>query len=813
MTGHDSSSLPHGRIAESAEALYRLLPAHVRDIDHAEGSALRALFGVLARATAELDAELDAYYDALFVETANPASLPDLAALVAAVPLHPRPRGAIFDDRAYIANTIRYRRGKGTARVLESLASDVTGYGATVVEYFQRIARLQNLIDPRPDRTATAILVDGDTGARAGASHDRLPRLVDLRSIAPRPGLPAGRHGIPSIGVHVRRLVAPMFPAPPGAAALSAATMAGVPRAHAWPVGAGHFQLAAQPGAALRLFSSGRRSDAADGRLGERDAVDRLRRLPLHLETQELRASTAEGRPAILPERPWFDDRSAPFQVFVRRVGVSTFDAVRPEELRICNLESPPPARPAATLTHEWFTRGPVQAAPQVTSMPITCAVDPVTGRLVAAMPAAGVAEIEEVRVAYATGNLIGAGAHERGDAGLPFEIRAGGSAPDLVWVVDPALPMGGSAESGARIVGSLADALAEVQAAGAGRRSFVVLTRCESEAAPAAPAFEVTVHPLSEVHLIAAEWRAPVAQADGTLIDDGVRGYVIRRERRFTIDAPVSVRGGPGAGDAGTLLLDGLEFIRGMTLRARSVRGVHIRHTTLRSPGAVALTASGTLTSVEIDVEHSLIGAIRLGTPAIDVSGDLRIRDSIVSADGIAADAVSAPRLECCLQNVTVLGSASMRSLAATNVLFTGPATVTRRQSGCVRYSFLPDGSTTPPTFRCQPQMALAAAQERKGAPLGVSEAARARLLVQPVLLDESLDEPTAGMLHGRCPEEITRGGEGETEMGAFASIGVGIALGNLASLFHDFVPAALRAGIIDDTRSAAVAQRRNRP
>jgi len=36
---------------------------------------------------------------------------------------------------------------------------------------------------------------------------------------------------------------------------------------------------------------------------------------------------------------------------------------------------------------------------------------------------------------------------------------------------------------------------------------------------------------------------------------------------------------------------------------------------------------------------------------------------------------------------------------------------------------------------------------------------------------------------------------------------------MANIKSLFEDYVPFGLEAGLIDDTRSSAVATRRNRP
>src|SRR4051812_39933012 len=151
------------RVEAAAERLYALLPAHIRTVDAANGWTLKALIQVLAAGSAEIDREIDVLYDSMFVETAPEDAIADLAALIAAEPLRPLPPGSGVSARSFVANTVHYRRGKGTARVLEELAADVAGFGAVAVEYFQRLARLQHLIDVRPERPTTAVLVPGTT--------------------------------------------------------------------------------------------------------------------------------------------------------------------------------------------------------------------------------------------------------------------------------------------------------------------------------------------------------------------------------------------------------------------------------------------------------------------------------------------------------------------------------------------------------------------------------------------------------------------------------------------------------------------------
>src|SRR3954464_1599230 len=123
----------------SAERLYALLPAYDRVRDQESGRALEALIGVLSRTVAALDEDLDQLYDDQFIETCSDWVVPYIGDLIGYRQLHGvAPK--ISSPRAEVADTIRLRRGKGTAATLETLARDVTGWDAHVVEMVQRLA-------------------------------------------------------------------------------------------------------------------------------------------------------------------------------------------------------------------------------------------------------------------------------------------------------------------------------------------------------------------------------------------------------------------------------------------------------------------------------------------------------------------------------------------------------------------------------------------------------------------------------------------------------------------------------------------------
>jgi hypothetical protein len=816
------------RVEAETEALYALLPAYVRTTDAANDYALKALVAILAGGAAEIDAEIDTLYDSMFVDTAPEAALADFAALVAAEPLRPLPAGSGYSQRAYIANTLRDRRRKGTAGALEALAADVGGFGAVAVEYFMRLARTQNLIDVRPERPGTAGLVSGRTAARTATAFDLMPRLVDVRSIARA----AGRHHVPHVGVHLLRPLVPAFPAPEGTD-LPPVDMNGVPVMRPWlngaAVQAGYFQLSAQPGSvlpprppgALRLFNPDRRAESGSARVTETDLRDRLKRLPLHLETEELRRATLEGRPAVLGDTPWFDDAGQPFTIFTRNVGAANFRRVPPAEIVIANFEAMPvPAgvRPAAAKAYKWFSNGVPQPLPGNGNHKISCGFDPVTGRLIVARPDVGNPDVEEARIAYGygIGREIGAGPQDRNDADVPFDITDTADLKNFIRIVDAGQPQTGAAGDAMRYVQTLASALTEWAAVGAGKRGFIVLARCDREA-PLAPATQlnVPVHPGSELHIVSAEWR-PKRTGPGITDNPQRFGYLVRKERRFTIDGQLRVTASaapPPGGRPGVLVLDGLEIVGGVSLAAAALSALTVRHCTLRAPGAGAIETSAALNQVDVRILSSILGRIRLDFGAGPAMGSLVIEESLVSADGATLPAIAALSLDARLDDVTIFGESGFKSLEATNVVFTGIVTVTRTQAGCLRYSSVAEGSTVPRRYRCQPDLALAAAAERKGGPLTASERAAARLGVTPLFLDRELDEPTAAMLHPLCSAGIATGGEGDCEMGAFARAAERLRMLNIESLFEDYLPFGLEAGLIDDSRSSAVAQRRNRP
>ena len=201
--------------------LYELLPALYRIRDAENGYELRALLQIISRQTNIVKKNIDELWDDLFIETCAPWVVPYIGDLVANNPLHDIGIGV----RADVAHTIYYRRRKGTLAMLETLARDVTRWGAHAVAFFEELGWTQNLnhermafpqqqappagpviVDPHDpfcvNRVGTVNLRDLDTLDKIGRPFDITTHTVDVRPICQV----LGWYSIKKIGFFLWRL-------------------------------------------------------------------------------------------------------------------------------------------------------------------------------------------------------------------------------------------------------------------------------------------------------------------------------------------------------------------------------------------------------------------------------------------------------------------------------------------------------------------------------------------------------------------------------------------------------------------------------
>jgi hypothetical protein len=185
----------------SVDQLYDLLPAIYRLRDEAQGHPMRDLMRVLNEQAQVVAEDIAQLYDNWFIETCDEWVAPYIGDLLGVRPLNPV-SAKIFSQRAWVANTLGYRRRKGTVAVLEQLARDVTGWPAKAVEFFSLLGTTQHLNHTRPENWRTPDLRNANEMEHIDGPFDRVAHTADLRHIASG----RGRYNIPHVGLFLFRL-------------------------------------------------------------------------------------------------------------------------------------------------------------------------------------------------------------------------------------------------------------------------------------------------------------------------------------------------------------------------------------------------------------------------------------------------------------------------------------------------------------------------------------------------------------------------------------------------------------------------------
>lgn len=185
----------------SAPRLWELVPAVHRVRDAEQGEPLRALLEVMQREVDRLGDDIEQLHDNWFVETCQDWVVPYIGDLLGVRGLQDV-AGARRTQRGLVANTIAYRRRKGTAAVIEQLAADVTGWPARAVEFFQLLGWTQNVNHVRLGSGGTADVRLGASPELVGGPFDRAAHTAEVRHIDNG----RGRYNIPYLGAFLWRL-------------------------------------------------------------------------------------------------------------------------------------------------------------------------------------------------------------------------------------------------------------------------------------------------------------------------------------------------------------------------------------------------------------------------------------------------------------------------------------------------------------------------------------------------------------------------------------------------------------------------------
>jgi hypothetical protein len=745
------------------DRLYNLLPAIYRlrdavDKNPLASQPLRALLAVMESELQALEADIDGLYDDWFIETAAEWVVPYLGDLLGVRGLHAGSPDT-FSLRAYVANTLAYRRRKGTATMLEQLARDVTGWEARAVEFFERLGTTQYLNHTRPTNFRTPDLRRADTLELLETPFGTAAHTADVRSISAG----RGKYNIPNIGLFLWRLEAydvrlrDARRNSPGFYTFN-------------PLGYDH-----------PLFNPPRTEGEITHLAEEINVPGELRRRPLYAELEAWRQALTLGDDFT----PLYFDPDAPvFQVFLDYSPTP----VPAEQIMICDL---------STWRSSPASKDYARRDGTLESRLITLAVDPALGRL--ALPS-GITPIRvQVSYSYGFSGDAGGGPYNRTDS-----TTAAFQAP-IGWQVGvskniPPVP--------GQIFATLVEAVQQWNSQPAGTAGLITVMDSSTYVEDLVGSDVILIPEGSQLSLVAADWPA--------FEDPTVPGVPVRRVGDFVPDGVcphlqgnISVRGTAPANDPnpGTLLIDGLLIEGRLRVLAGNLGGLQVHHCTLLPdpafpPSQVGLGVNTQNAQLAISLRRTICGPITLPESVPSLS----IFESIVDLAG-STSAIDAGGTNLEIRESTVFGGVSVRSLEASNCIFTSRVMVQQRQAGtgelhpCARYSFTPYSSETPRRYRCQPDIAL----EEEAQALGKTSAAdltavqRERVLnrVKPGFRSTHYGDPDYAQLSLGTVPGIRTGAEDGAEMGVWSYLQQPQREANLRGSLGEYLRFGLEAGI----------------
>lgn len=736
----------------TSESLYGLLPALHRVRDTAQGGPLQALLALAAQQGAVVEADIERLLDNWFIETCDEWVVPYIGDLLGVRGLHAVPSRFAFSQRARVANTLGYRRRKGTATMLEQLARDTTGWPARAVEFFEILGWNQNPNHVRSFSHRTPDLRRTDELELLNTACDSATHTVDIRRIESG----RGRHNLPNIGLFLWRLQS--YYVPGGTARATAAGFYTFnPLAEEAPL---QFN---RP-----LFNRPQSETDITHLAEEINVPGELRRRPLYDELEARRAALAAGN---TPRGVWFSATGAVLRVFRRSASNADFVEVPAHQIRICHLG-------------EGATRpDPVLVAGEPT---ILVGVDPVLGRIAWADTLPLPVSIK-VGFAYGFSGDLGGGPYDRSES-VAATLQLG---PKITWQVGVAQEL--SSVNGEPIHPTLADAVADWNAQPPGSVGVIAVMDCHTYTGDLA----VTIPRGSRLLIVAADWPA-IPKPDGG--KERRLGQLNATELRPHLRGDISIAGTAVADQpAGVIAFDGLLVEGKLTVHDpdNHVGQLRISHTTL-VPELGGIEVTGANAELKLQLIRSITGPIAIAAD----SPALFLEDCIVDAGTAVAIAAEANAVD--VQNTSVLGRVNARRLDAGNSIFTGVVKVARRQEGCVRFCYVPPASATGRRYRCQPDLARDIAEQTAseiGETFGSAETAAVFARVVPVFTANSYGHPAYAQLATPCPTELSTGAEDGAEMGAFRFLQQPQRAANLRVSLDEYLRFGLEAGLIFST------------
>lgn len=744
-----------------ADRLYQLMPALYRIVDAEQGESLRALLQVIAEQVNIVEDDISRLYENWFIETCDDWVVPYIGELIGYEPVHeagepgdPRQAQAhafnkILIPRREVANKISYRRRKGTLALLELLANNVAGWPARAVEFYKLLGWTQHLNHPRVRRAQAANLGRADDLDLLGSAFTKTTHAIDVRRINSH--RTKGQFNIGNAALFVWRLKTYSVTDCPA-------------------------YCIEEEGPECYTFNA----------LGHDTPLYNL----AHPEASPTHIAGVLNLPAPIRRRAFEDRTVKPSKAKPRHASADYYD--RSLSISLAGRDETKPAKQIArefvipaNLT-DWHKYRPPHGH---------VAVDPVRGRIVFPSnqkPRHGVV----VNYHYAFSADIGGGEYERQ---LSEPARA------QVFRV-------GKNEKLRTIAAALQAWSHHKEQEPEARAAVIEL----QDSGVYTEKLNVDLEPGEYLQVRAGQRKRPVLRLLDYMasLSDALR-IQGKNGSRFVLDGLTI--GGRG------LQVYGQEDTSddSMTTPATSIENdlcdVTIRHCTLVPGGSLQCDCEPQrpndpsleleYSRAKVRIEHSILGSIT--TEARERASEpqqIQITDSILDATSADRIALGSSRgaiayVALTIARSTVIGRVQTHSIElGENTIFNGAVTVARRGRGCVRFSYVPDGSRTPRRYECQPDLVKQAVNENADIaaadkPLALeAEADR----VRPVF--NSLRYGTASycQLAERCAEEISRGADDESEMGVFHDLFQPQRAANLRARLDEYTPAGMDAGIV---------------
>jgi len=767
--------------------IYELLPQIYRIRDIEQDNALKEFIDIIAREATVTEANIAELYENWFIETCKEWLVPYIGDLLGVRGLHAITGSNVISQRAYVANTLSYRRRKGIAPVLEQLSLDVAGWRAHVTEFFELLETSQYMNHIRLRCSLTPDLRRMNQLDLLNSAFDTITHSADMRHISSG----RGRYNIPNIGLYIWRIQS--YP-------VSKADARKVDCVLSTPDPTKYFFTFSPLGCNTQLFNRPQTETDITHISEEINVPGLLRSRALFDELEARRQAIVDDTTAAYN---YFDDRLAieddpstkkhpVFEIFPE----GSDEPVPPEKILICNLAeccSPALTRPYKKLMSD--------GTYTTVDMPIDVVVDPVAGRFIFTTP------VTKATVSYSYGFS--------GDLGAGIYNMQGSLSAYLQSLNFPQKQVSRHIGVSKTIntVGSetiyptLQEAIADWNLLNATSPGGVtaVITIMDNHSYEGA--IDIEIGEKSHLMIVAAQW--PVREDTETLppLRKRLIGDFTIGGLRPHINADITVKGLTALDKqtGGSLTLNGLLIEGKLSVLEGNLGDLVLAHCTLvpNKGGLEAGAGSPADLSnqwLKLNILSCITGPIILNnTSAVS----LAVEDCII--DDPAAWAIDAVNTPATFKRTTVLGKTHVKTINAENCIFNELVKAERRQTGCLRFSFAPlVNSETPRRYHCQPDFEINSQVEEAEKNGPISNAAKTVIrntVIQwlvPGFRSTKYCHYGYAQLNANCPEQINSGADDGSEMGSFSFLKQPQRMANLRIALDEYLPLGLEAGFI---------------